>query len=932
MVLVASTSTAALLRGKAHAAGTTPLHVWLHYDYLVGAPDGHSDAPDPAAIQLVVDAYAAHGIELQIDNLHNQIPWKPYINLAGCSGPDTLDLPDVKAQYFHPTANHNWDYALFGDQIRDVTDCGTSTETGEAWIGYPDFVIAPHALPYWLRGDKYAVGGIFMHELGHNLGLRHGGGDDDNWKPNYISVMNYRFIFGIPYAATPGSIAIAGRRLDYSDVALPTLDKAHLDETLGVQGGPTDTDITGWSAVDVPDQAGVLFPEGPTNGPLDWNQDGNATERDVKVDVNYRVPYSLSGPFDYGNLTGFDDWAYIRAVLLGQISPGPKILDTLGEADEPIITGISPASGPASGGTKVTITGTHLGKVAQVIFGATKATQFTVVGDTTITAITPDVTASYPDGVTIDVTVVSAAGFPSPSVSEDQFRYTSVLPAISSVSPTSGGAGTIITLTGHYFTGARCVGINPGCGDFPFIVINDSTILTLVTGYYFNGLTSPVGIGLSVCNTYGCGSGAGYTVLPNQPTTMPPPNPNPPPTISGISPTSGTWGTVVTITGTNLALPGVPPPVVSWPSFSSICAVIATVNQDGSLTSTIPPCSIGGVFYVTTAGGLATSTAVFTVIYPPPTITGFSPTSGPIGTAVTLTGTNLYDVPGGPTVFFTGCGAGATNGVGTVRTGDETGIAIVPTCAQTGPLTVVTAGGSGASSQTFTFIIQPPTITSISPTSGPDTGGTTILITGSGFKNAITGVSPGFTFVSMVDPVTHVAIPFASVTVLDDSTMSAVTPDVTTITSAAGGTFSVGTPVDVRVTTLRGTSALTPADQFTYLPTGTPAPTPTPSPTPAPLPSPTPTATPTSNPPPTISGIAPTSGPAGTLVTITGSNLALPGATTSVVFGSAACSVNATGNPDGSLSVTVPACAVTGPIIVSTAGGAATSTQTFTLT
>ena len=41
--------------------------------------------------------------------------------------------------------------------------------------------------------------GLLMHELGHNLGLRHGGGDDINDKPNYTSVLNYRYTFtGVP--------------------------------------------------------------------------------------------------------------------------------------------------------------------------------------------------------------------------------------------------------------------------------------------------------------------------------------------------------------------------------------------------------------------------------------------------------------------------------------------------------------------------------------------------------------------------------------------------------------------------------------------------------------------------------------------------------------------------------------------------------------
>lgn len=47
-------------------------HVWVHYDYMV-APD-HNHAPDPAAIQLVVDAYKKHGIKLHIDPHHSAIP------------------------------------------------------------------------------------------------------------------------------------------------------------------------------------------------------------------------------------------------------------------------------------------------------------------------------------------------------------------------------------------------------------------------------------------------------------------------------------------------------------------------------------------------------------------------------------------------------------------------------------------------------------------------------------------------------------------------------------------------------------------------------------------------------------------------------------------------------------------------------------------
>ncbi len=41
--------------------------------------------------------------------------------------------------------------------------------------------------------DDYAA--VLMHELGHNLGLSHGGDDGNNGKPNYPSIMNYAFSY-----------------------------------------------------------------------------------------------------------------------------------------------------------------------------------------------------------------------------------------------------------------------------------------------------------------------------------------------------------------------------------------------------------------------------------------------------------------------------------------------------------------------------------------------------------------------------------------------------------------------------------------------------------------------------------------------------------------------------------------------------------------
>jgi len=85
-----------------------------------------------------------------------------------------------------------------------------------------------------------------MHELGHTLGLRHGGGDAVPFKPNYLSVMNYSFQFS-------GVLSANGtqRMIDYSRAKLDTLDEFNLDENVGI----TDPDghLTVWNVGTRPD-------------------------------------------------------------------------------------------------------------------------------------------------------------------------------------------------------------------------------------------------------------------------------------------------------------------------------------------------------------------------------------------------------------------------------------------------------------------------------------------------------------------------------------------------------------------------------------------------------------------------------------------------------------------------------------------------------
>ncbi len=110
-------------------------------------------------------------------------------------------------------------------------------------------------------------------------------------------------------------------------------------------------------------------------------------------------------------------------------------------------------------------------------------------------------------------------------------------------------------------------------------------------------------------------------------------------------------------------------------------------------------------------------------------ITSFSPTSGPVGTVVTIYGTGFSPTPANNTVQFNGTAATVTaSDAGSIGT-------TVPTGATTGRISV-TVGGSTATSATDFVVTIPgaPTISSFTPTSGA--AGTTVTVTGTNFDTA----------------------------------------------------------------------------------------------------------------------------------------------------------------------------------------------------
>ncbi len=115
----------------------------------------------------------------------------------------------------------------------------------------------------------------------------------------------------------------------------------------------------------------------------------------------------------------------------------------------PVVSGVSPNSGPTTGGTSVTISGSGFTGATSVMFGSVAATSFTVNSDGSITAVAPAGTQG-----TVNITVTTAYGT-STITSADQYTYEAI-PVVTGVSPSSGptSGGTAVTISGSGFTGA----------------------------------------------------------------------------------------------------------------------------------------------------------------------------------------------------------------------------------------------------------------------------------------------------------------------------------------------------------------------------------------------------------------------------------------------------------------------------------------------
>jgi hypothetical protein len=427
---------------------------------------------------------------------------------------------------------------------------------------------------------------------------------------------------GFTYATTSdGDVAIYGPSV--SAAAQPTASQSPTGISgavaLLISAAPTST---------TPTVTGVSPTSGPTAGGNSVTITGTnftgATAVDFGVVAATPITVNSAGSITVPAPAGSPSTVHVTVTAPGG-SSATSSADLYTYVAPPTVSSVSPASGPTTGGTSVTITGSNFTGVTAVNFGATPAVSFSVKSPTSIIVPAP-VGATG----TVDMTV-TAAGGTSATGSSDQFTYiASTIPTVSSVSPSSGlpAGGNSVTITGTNFSGVTAVDF--GTTAATPVTVNSTTSITV---------PAPAGPAGTVDVTVTASGGTSATNSSDRYTYLAAP------TVSTVAPNSGptAGGTSVTVTGTNFT-------GVTGVNFGSSAATPVTVNSTTSITVPAPAGSAVAVdVTVTTAGGTSGTSSADQFTYvasSTPTVSSVSPNSGPVagGTSVTVTGTNFVGV------------------------------------------------------------------------------------------------------------------------------------------------------------------------------------------------------------------------------------------------------------------------------------------------
>ena len=315
--------------------------IFVEVDYMQSDDPGIT--PHQEALQKVVDVFAqqevAHAIHFDVGDLYHQEEGTSteYFDLGGGNEVDfylqasfessdtTPSIVDLKVKHSDIRRKPIFHYLLMANSQKADGSGGSS---GYAEMFGNDLIVSIGSWGLEMEtetGRNQTINyqsSTILHELGHNLGLRHGGDENRNWKPNHISSMNYLYqLNGLPtigeregdryYKAyfwgdlecnlednelvNGPTASPEDFKLNYSSGTSANIDKTSIDESLGFQYANSvavDFNCNG-NANDV-----------LNNFDLDWSGSSTDTIRDVDewamLDLQFTKYWS-------GNVSGADN-------------------------------------------------------------------------------------------------------------------------------------------------------------------------------------------------------------------------------------------------------------------------------------------------------------------------------------------------------------------------------------------------------------------------------------------------------------------------------------------------------------------------------------------------------------------------------------------------------------------------------------------------
>jgi hypothetical protein len=288
--------------------------LFLEIDWMAGPKeDPDRFRPLDASVELVTRQFwQSGGIVLHIDlgqmgtrsdRGGQLLPYQAGFDLTG-TDPLSLERCFSADDWFAPSRHHLFAYMACCSHFPNRVSSGQMVRFNEDGSANQTELFYTRLCPgaivcmgTGINGSVQMEAGTIMHEFGHCLNLQHGGFESyNNFKPNYLSCMNYFFQFtGLDATGAP----------DYSHGDRATLDEEALDERLGI--GPVNDYVyavicRGRNNPYIGRREDVRCPDYPDA--IDWDRDGKIATRPVQVDFN------ADGWF--GPLTDFDDWAEVR--------------------------------------------------------------------------------------------------------------------------------------------------------------------------------------------------------------------------------------------------------------------------------------------------------------------------------------------------------------------------------------------------------------------------------------------------------------------------------------------------------------------------------------------------------------------------------------------------------------------------------------------